>query len=172
MSMPAGPYRITIVCSGNTCRSPMAEGILKKALAERKAAEIEVTSGGTLGIIDSPATPSAVEVARSFGVDISRHRSQAFTRDLAQASDLILAMAVEHYEVALALGAPPEKVYMLKTFPRQTKDLYAASIRDPIGGDKEIYQRAFLEIDDALQRAVGEVMRRAADRRPSDEKEG
>jgi len=168
--MPAGPYRVTIVCSGNTCRSAMAEGILTKALAERKATEIEVTSGGTLGIIDSPATPSAVEVARSFGVDISRHFSKAFTHELAQASDLILALAAEHYKAALEFDVPREKVYMLKTFPRRTNDLYAASIRDPIGGDSEAYKRAFLEIDDALQKAVGEVMRRAADKRPSDKK--
>ena len=169
--MPTGPYHVTIVCSGNTCRSPMAEGILKKALAERRASCIAVRSAGTLGIIDSPATPLAVEVSRSFGVDISGHRSQEFTRELAQTSDLILALAAEHHDSALAFGVPRERVFMLQTFPRRTGDLPAASISDPIGGDKETYRRTFLKIDDALQRGAGEIMRRAAVSKPAKEKE-
>ena len=160
--MPGRTYRVTIVCSGNTCRSPMAAGILIKALAERGAEGIEVTSAGTLEIVGSPPTPLAVEVSRSFGVDIANHRSQAFTRDLARSSDLVLALASEHYQIAIALGAPAEHVYMLKTFPRRTKDLIGASIRDPIGGDRAQYQRVFLEIDEALHQGVGEIVRQAA----------
>jgi len=146
----------------------MAEGILKKALADRGVENIEVTSAGTLGIIDSPATPLAVEVARSFDVDISGHLSREFTPKMAGASDVILALSAEHYETALELGAPEEKVYMLKMFPRRTKDLRTASIRDPIGGDMKLYQRAFLEIDEAIQQGVGELMRMAGagDKRP------
>jgi len=160
--MPDGPYRVTIVCSGNTCRSPMAAGILTEALAERGAEGIEVASAGTLGIVGSPATPLAVEVSRSFGVDIAAHRSQAFTEDLARSSDLVLALSAEHFGAALALGAPAENVYMLKTFPRRTKDLVGASIHDPIGGDREEYLRVFLEIDDALRQGVSEIIRQAA----------
>jgi len=139
----------------------MAEGILKKALVDRGADNVEVGSAGTLGIIDSPATPLAVEVARSFSIDISSHLSREFTPELAGSSDLILALSTEHYKTAVELGAPEEKVYMLKVFPRRTKDLRAASIRDPIGGDMKLYQRAFLEIDEALQQGAGEIMRMA-----------
>lgn len=169
--MVVRPYQVIIVCSGNTCRSPMAEGILKKALAERGAENVAIISAGTLGLVDSPATPSAVEVARSFAVDISQHRSQSFTPELAQRSDLILALAEEHYQTALEYRA--ENVFMLKTFPRRTKDLRGSSIRDPIGGDGQMYQRAFLEIDDALQQGVNEIMRRAAQKnQPPEQKEG
>ena len=153
-------YLITIVCSGNTCRSPMAEGILKKALAERKIAGIKVISAGTLGIVGSPATTLAVEVARLYDVDISRHLSQGFIQEIAQRSDLILAMAQEHYETSLKLGAPEENVYMLKTFPRRTRDFNSASVPDPIGGDRQMYERAFLMIDGALQKSAGEIIRR------------
>lgn len=160
-------YLVTIVCSGNTCRSPMAEGILRKALAEREVTGIKVISAGTLGIVGAPATAMAVEVARAHDVDISRHLSEDFVSKIARGSDLILAMAREHYDAALELGAPEENVYMLKTFPRRTKDFHSTSVPDPIGGDRQIYERAFLQIDDALQQSVGEIIRRAVAKKSS-----
>ena len=159
--MPDRPYRVTIVCSGNTCRSPMAAGILTKALADRGVDGVEVASAGILGIVGAPATPLAVEVARMFGVDIAAHRSRAFTEELARSSDLVLALAPEHFLTALALKMPAENVHMLKTFPWRTRDLAAAAISDPIGRDKAEYQRIFLEIDDALQQGIGEIIRQA-----------
>lgn len=156
-------YLVTIVCSGNTCRSPMAEGILKKALADRHIEGIKVISAGTLGLVGAPATALAVEVSRAHGVDISAHLSQAFIPEIAQGSDLILALAGEHFDAALELGAPPENVYMLKTFPRRTRDFRSASVPDPIGSERAEYEKVFLQIDDALQRAVQEIVRRAAD---------
>lgn len=155
-------YLVTMVCSGNTCRSPMAEGILKKALADRNVEGIDVLSAGTLGLVGAPATTLAVEVARSHDVDISAHVSRAFVPEIARKSDLILALSREHFDQALQLGAAPENVYMLKTFPRRTKDFRSASISDPIGGDRAEYESVFLQIDDAIQPAVQEIIRRAA----------
>ena len=123
-----------------------------------------VTWAGSVVFFDAPATPAAVETARSFGVDIAGHRSQGFTKELAQSSDLILALAVEHYEAALVMGIPEDKVFMLNAYPRRTRDLYTASIQDPIGGDFDMYRRAFLTIDDALQRSVGDIIRQAVAR--------
>ncbi len=154
-------YIVTIVCSGNTCRSPMAEGILKKTLAERGVTGIKVRSAGTLGIIDEPATALAVEVSRSFGVDIGAHRSQAFDRKIADSSDLVLALSAEHFGTALRLNVSPDNLFMLKTFPRHTRDLHSASIADPIGGDLEKYKRIFMEIDKVLQQGTAAIIRRA-----------
>ncbi len=159
--MSGKPFRVLILCSGNTCRSPMAEGILKKALQDRGVDGVEVRSAGTLGLHDQPATATAVEVARSHGVDIAEHRSAAFTPEMGRQFDLILALADEHFELALAMGVPAEKVYMLKTYPRRTRDRRSASVRDPIGGSKDLYEDVFLEMDDAIQRSIGELIRQA-----------
>ena len=88
---------ILVVCTGNVCRSPIAEGLLRVALEARIAAEApDVASAGTMGWVGSGADPSSVVAAAELGVDISSHRARELDTAEVAGSTLILAMAPEH----------------------------------------------------------------------------
>jgi ribose 5-phosphate isomerase B len=109
--------RILFICTGNTCRSPMAAGLFAKMLQERGETGIEVTSAGLAAVDGAPASAGAMEVMRRFGVDLSGHRTRRLTRKMVLAADLVLTMTKRHKEAVLALL--PEatgKVFTLQEF--------------------------------------------------------
>lgn len=145
-------YKILLVCTGNTCRSPMAEGILKQMLKEKNISHLEVISAGVGALTGAPATPFAIETTGEFKIDISNHRAQKVNAQMLQEADLILVMAPDHffYIQQLDPGLSP-KVYLLKTFPsRDMNDKYA--IKDPLGGDEKVYQKCFYELEEQIRR--------------------
>ena len=91
---------ITFVCTGNICRSPMAEGLLRHALGERGIEGVTVSSTGTWGLDGSSATEFAAAAARASGVDLGAHRARTFSEPLADEADLILAMTSVHLREA------------------------------------------------------------------------
>ena len=107
--------RILFVCTGNTCRSPMAAGLFAKILQEKGMTGIEITSAG-LGAVDgAPASAEAVEVMRRAGVDLSGHRSRRLTREMVLTADLVLTMTRRQKEAILALiPEAGEKVFTLQ----------------------------------------------------------
>ena len=117
---------ILVVCTGNICRSPMAEGFLRAALRARFGdAEPAVSSAGTMGLEGSAAMPEGVEAARELGSDIAGHRARRVTILMASQADLLLCMASDHREM-LARSAPElasraftmkELVRLLETLP-------------------------------------------------------
>ncbi len=150
-----GKFRILFVCSGNSCRSPIAEGLLKKKLPEELQEKVVVESAGTLGLNGSPATEFAIQVAGQYGADISEHRSQGVSEELVKEADLIFAMAREHQRF-LQLHFPEvrENVFLLRTFGREAEDKVSDSIEDPIGGGLEVYQKCAAVIDEELTRIL------------------
>ena len=102
---------IVFVCTGNTCRSPLAEGLFKKKLADRLGCTAEelprrgflVTSAGLAAMMGGAAADEAVEVARTYGADLSGHVSRPLTPDLAAQADYLVAMTRGHL-LALAGG--------------------------------------------------------------------
>src|ERR1044071_3007814 len=123
---------ILFVCTGNVCRSPMAEGILRHALQDRGS--YRVMSAG-LGAIDGqPPSPYAVQAVRELGINISGQRSRMLTPDLVQQADFILGMTHSHIDtVGMLYPHAIEKTFLLREFD-ETLDIYEKDISDPIGG--------------------------------------
>jgi protein-tyrosine phosphatase len=92
-------YRILVVCTGNICRSPFAERLLRARLDERfgpSAATIEVSSAGTWGLVDEPMQPESAETLIRYGGDPEGFQAQALTPELIEAADLVLGLTREH----------------------------------------------------------------------------
>lgn len=151
-------FHILLVCTGNTCRSPMAEGILNSILRDRGVDNIVVSSAGTGAMDDLPATPYAVEAARLWGIDISGHRSRELREDMIRNADLILAMAPEHVQRILNIDDRAlRKTFLIRAFPSP----YSPSqegVQDPIGGSLEEYNETYMELDEILRRIANKII--------------
>ncbi len=128
---------ILFICTGNVCRSPMAEALFRRAVRGR--GEFRVFSAG-LGAVDGqPPTPHSVQAMRELGVDISAQRSRMLTADLVRSADIILGMTHSHVDT-IALLYPPaaEKTFLLREFD-ETLEPYEKDISDPIGSPYNVY---------------------------------
>ena len=150
--------RILFVCTGNVCRSPMAEGLLCKLLrgGERQE-DFVVGSAGTSAMEGSPATASSVEVCAERGIDISGHISRAITREMIDSADLILTMEAGHRQRVLALVPDAaEKCFVITKYAGGSRG--AIGILDPIGQPKEEYEVTFREIQASVEAAMPKIL--------------
>ncbi|HOA73212.1 MAG TPA: L-threonylcarbamoyladenylate synthase [Phycisphaerae bacterium] len=146
-----------LVCSGNTCRSPMAAGLLRRLLAEKlQCREDElaekgyyVESAGTGACSGAPATPEAIEVLRAKGIEIAGHRSQPLTLEQINRADYIFAMTGRQAENIKSLAAHAE---------HRVQKVGDEDIEDPIGGTEEEYRACANQIESALRRRLEEVV--------------
>ena len=144
---------ILFLCTGNTCRSPMAAGYLQKSLKEKGVKDIEVRAAGVMTIPGLLATPEAIQVMDSVGVDLRRHRSSQLTRDLIRKADLILGMTPFHVQSALRVSDEARgKTFLFKEYTRS--DLKNTQIVDPMGCTLEVYKKVFSEIRHATHRLM------------------
>jgi protein arginine phosphatase len=150
------PYRILLVCTGNTCRSPMARVILESALARRGWSQVEVRSAGVGAYPGSPATGEAVRVAKRRGLDLSGHESTPLDEELVDWADLILTMSPSHLApVAWAGGG--ERTAVITAFAHGGEgDPQAAGegVLDPFGGTEPVYEATFLELEELAERVL------------------
>jgi low molecular weight protein-tyrosine phosphatase len=111
---------ILVVCSGNICRSPVAEGLLRRALERRLGQDApSVSSAGTIAIDGAAASDGSVVAARELGIDISAHRARLLTADLIAEADLCLCMAGEHRdEIAGLVPHAADRAFTLKELVR------------------------------------------------------
>ena len=128
---------ILFVCTGNICRSPMAEGLFRAAMKGR--GDYRAISAG-LGAVDGqPPSTNAVLAARELGIDISGQRSRMLTREVVDQADYIFGMTHSHIETVMMLyPQAAEKTFLLREFD-ETLDVFEKDISDPIGGSLEIY---------------------------------
>ena len=144
--------RILVVCSGNTCRSPLAAAMLAEKLAAApEFAGVTVTSAGTAAWDGAPVSEGSYLVALERGLDLSAHRARMLTSDQIRDADLILTMSETQARRVADLGGA-EKVHTLATYagnPDGRRD-----VEDPHGGDVAEYRDIATLLDDLLTRAV------------------
>lgn len=147
---------ILYVCSGNTCRSPMAEALTRKLLAHRlnvSEAELEskgfyVRSAGALAMPGARATPQAVEAVRELQADLTKHRSQPLTLELIHQSDLILVMSSAHARAVQAMApSASDKIVLLSD---------EGDIEDPIGAEVAVYRSLAAKMEQLIEKRLTE----------------
>jgi len=132
---------ILLVCTGNSCRSAMAAGLLKKLLKGK--GDYQVATAGTAAIKGMPATPEAIQVMSEEDIDISEHRSSPLSDEMIAGADLILVMERRHQEHILARKpSAGNKVHLLSE----------SDIIDPIGRSLDFYRKVYAVIKENILR--------------------
>lgn len=146
---------VLFVCTGNSCRSIMAEGLMKEALKRLGKEDIKVSSAGVSTIDGFRPTPETIEAMKLEGVDVFGIQSRSLTDEMIRDSDLILVMTVHHmYDIVKRVPQALSKTHILKQYGRRDDSCACENldISDPMGKPMEVYEYTLGEIKREIDR--------------------
>lgn len=143
---------ILFVCTGNTCRSPLAEGFARRIAKRRGLTDVTISSAGTNAWERGPASDGALLVAMEREVDLTGHRARVLTPEIVSEADLIFVMTTAHLEQVKQMGGRG-KVHLLDAYASGGE---SEGISDPYGGDLSAYR----DTADALEGYLEKVFDR------------
>jgi len=140
------PVKILFVCTGNTCRSPMAQVIAQDLLASQGLSDVTTRSAGIAAHPGSRASENAVVVVSRSGLDLSEHRSELLDEEIVAWAEVVIVMAACHMDQVIRLGGKDKAITLTKDVP------------DPFGCDERVYSEVFNVlrslIQDTLERVI------------------
>ena len=151
--------KIVFVCTGNTCRSPMAEIVFKKLLADKLGCDIndlydygfDIRSGGLAAYDGMKASPNATTVVQKLGVSLEDHQSRYVDLDLIKHSDAVLVMTKNHLAIF-------QDRFQDQHLPVSMLSFSGSDISDPFGGDEKVYSQCLSEIEENLKHLVFKIL--------------
>ncbi len=148
---------ILFVCIGNICRSPFAQGLFRKTVAQKGANTLFAESAGLLALPGNPATSMAQRVAAEHGVDLSAHAAKSMSKELVKWSHLILVMEKSHKDNLVAhFPEAADKTMLIRHFARFGSK--TRGITDPYGLEYDAYRFCYLDIEDAVSGLIASLL--------------
>lgn len=144
---------LLFVCSGNTCRSPMAEALARKIAERRGIKDLNVSSAGTNAWDNVPATDEALLVGMERDIDLTGHRARKLTPAIVSEADLIFVMTPGHIEQVKQLGGRG-KVHVIDEY---ASGIANQGITDPYGGDLEAYRQTADMLEQELEKLFDRI---------------
>jgi len=148
------PFRILFVCTGNTCRSPLAEVLAQRGIEERGWRHVEVRSAGIRTVNGAPASVGSLRAAAAHGLDLSAHRSTPVDGELLEWADLVLTMSAGHLVFVQDMGAG-DRATLLGAMAAGGEEVgEGGDVPDPFGEGQAVYEETFQVLEEMVARVL------------------